>query len=266
VDRNRWSKLLLGRDRGGAMQRAAGRQWMRWWGCAGGFLAMATFVPLSVLSTYSYDEKLREHGTPQTVAVRSVDPRASGSRFTVHVDNRDVELENPNLTPKVGDQVMVVVDVRGHVVLADSIGAENKAVGDAAFGVFVALIVFIGLGWGPGLAPYRAVRALRRPENLAHSAIVTIESVIPARPPQGRVWAAWHRGTGQYYELSVKLPDSSRSRWLGRGPRGLEPGTKACLVGPSSTGNWVALLVNVRNSAEDSVCWTAAPLGSAELT
>ncbi|MGQ0466713.1 MAG: hypothetical protein ACT4QG_15480 [Sporichthyaceae bacterium] len=260
MDRNAWSKLVIGRERGDVVQRAAGRQWLRWWGLGGAFLAAAIFVPLSTANTYSYEEKLRELGKVQTAQVLEVEPANVGSRFTVQLENRAVELDNPKLVPKVGDRLDVVEDKAGRVVLADDVGAKNKAWGDALFGVFLAFLVFIGFGWGPGLAPYRALRSIRRPEKLEQSTIVRLDEVERAAPPQGRAWAAWRRGTGHFYRATLVMPDKRRIEWRGRSPRPLESGTKARMVGGGFAGDWVALVIDVRSSAGEAVCWPAAKL------
>ncbi|MGQ0843756.1 MAG: hypothetical protein ACT4QF_06440 [Sporichthyaceae bacterium] len=264
MDRNDWSRLIVGRDRGDVVQRAAGRQWLRWWGLGGVFLAIAVFAPLAAANSYSYDQKLRELGQPREVRVIAVEPTNVGSTFTVRLDDRDVALENPKLVPKVGDEVTVVVNPAGRVVLADDIGAKNKAVGDALFGVFLAFVVFIGLGWGPGMAPYRAMRSIRRPDKLEQSTIVRMVEVAKATPPQGRLWAGWRRGTGQFYRATLVMPDRRRVLWQGRLPRPVEDGTKVRVVGGGFDGDWVALVVNVKGTTEEAVCWPAARLRDAK--
>jgi hypothetical protein len=46
VDRSSWARLILGRSTGDAVQRSAGRQWLRWFGCGG--LALALHAPFLV--------------------------------------------------------------------------------------------------------------------------------------------------------------------------------------------------------------------------
>ena len=260
MNRNDVSRMVLGRERGDVVARTAGRQWLRWWGLGGAFLAVAIFVPVTVANNYAYDQRLRDLGEPQTVRVTQVESANVGSRFTVKLPDREVQLDNPKLEPKVGDEVTVVVNPTGRVILADDIGAKNKAVGDALFGVFLALVVFLGLGWGPGLAPYRALRAIRRPTNLEQSTIVRLADVKRATPPQGRVWAAWRRGTGAFWSASLVMPDKRVIQWVGRSSRPLSDGMKARMVGGGFAGDWVALVVNVRDSSDEAVCWPAARL------
>lgn len=260
MDRNAWSRLVFGRAAAGSTERAVGRQWLRWWGCGSAAVVCAIGIPVLILGTYNYDESLRRYGTPKTVAVIEVDPANAGSNFTVRVDDRDVELSNPKLTPTIGDSVEVVEDDDGRVVLADDVGAKDKAIGDASFGAFLSLVVFIGLGWGPGLAPFRAVKKLRDKELLKQSVVVGVTAVEKISCPQGPVIGAWRRGSRRYYAIDLRLPDKRVVRW--RGPLAREPevGAKMSVVGGGFPDDWVLLVTSVMGSDNEAVHWPATPL------
>ncbi len=260
MDRNWWSRLFLGRASPDAVQRSAGRQWLRWWGCGSLFLAVAVGVPILILGTYNYDQNLRENGRAQIAQVTEVDATNAGARFTVKVDGKDVQLSNPSLQPKVGDDIGVVVAIDGRVVLADDAGARDKATGDAGFAVFLAFLVLIVGGWGPGLAPYRAVKSVRVPELLKQSTIVTFTAVEKVRPPQGAVYGAWRRGTGAFYDLDLRMPDKRTARWQGRLAKPPAVNSKASMVGGGFPGDWVVLLTNISESDAEAVNWPAVPL------
>lgn len=260
MDRNWWSKLFLGRSSPDAVQRSAGRQWLRWWGCGSAFLALAVGIPILIFGTYNYDQNLRENGVARTAQVTKVDPANAGARFTVKVDGKDVELSNPKLKPKVGEGIGVVVAPDGRVVLADDAGAKDKAFGDAAFGVFLGFLVLIVGGWGPGLAPYRAVKSVRVPELLKQSTIVTLTAVEKVRPPQGAVYGAWRRGTGAFYDVDLQMPDKRIARWRGRLAKAPEVGSKASMVGGGFPDDWVVLVTNIKQSDAEAVNWPAVPL------
>lgn len=261
MDRNSWSRLVLGRDAGDAVSRSVGRQWLRWWGCGSAFVVAAIGIPILVYGTYNYDANLREQGEVRTVQVTEVDPANAGSSFTVVVDGREVELTNPKVVPKVGDSIEVVQNDDDRVILLDDAGAKDKAVGDAAFGVFIALVIFIGFGWGPGTPPFRAVRTVRNPDLIKQSAIVTIVAAEKLKhPPQGRVWGAWRRGTASFWDLDIAMPDKRVVRWLGRLPREPEPKMKVRLVGGGFPGDWVVLVSHVKDSDAERVNWPCAPL------
>ncbi|MGQ0630794.1 MAG: hypothetical protein ACT4P1_07095 [Sporichthyaceae bacterium] len=266
MNRNSWSQLLLGRSSPDAVQRAAGRQWLRWWGCGSAAVLASIGIPLLVIGTYNYDQRLRDVGTPQIVTVTEVEANNAGSTFTFQVGGKDVSITNPEVAPQVGDEVEVVVDPDGRAVLADDVGSTDKAIGDAAFGVFIALIVLIGFGWGPGLAPYRALKAIRDPGIISQSAIVKIGPFERVTPPQGRLYQAWRRGTGNFYDVELVMPDKRVVRWCGRFGRVPGEGEKARLVGGGFAGDWVALVINVKGSEDELVCWPAAQVAEPAAT
>ncbi|MGQ0626300.1 MAG: hypothetical protein ACT4PP_16835 [Sporichthyaceae bacterium] len=260
MNRNSWSQLFLGRSSPDVVQRAAGRQWLRWWGCGSAAVLATVGIPLLVIGTYNYDQRLRDFGLPQTVTVTEVDSKGAGSTFTFEVAGKDVTITNPELAPRVGDEVAVVVDPEGRAVLASDVGSKDKAIGDAAFGVFIALVILIGFGWGPGLAPYRALKAIRQPGIISQSAIVKIRDPERVTPPQGRAYRAWRRGTGHYYDVDLVMGDKRIVRWCGRFGRAPADGEKARLVGGGFPGDWVALVINVKGSDDELVCWPVAPV------
>lgn len=260
MNRDQWSNILIGRGSGDAVQRAAGRQWLRWWGCGSAALAAVVGIPLLVLGTYNYDQQLRDLAPPRTVEITEVETNNAGSTFTFLIDGTPYSITNPALVPEVGDEVEVAVDAGGRAVLADDVGAKDKAIGDAAFGVFLAILILIGFGWGPGLGPYRAVKAIRAPEIIRQSTIVKIRTVERGSPPQGKLYQAWRRGTGNFYDLEIVMPDKRFVRWCGRVGRVPDEGMKARMVGGGFDGDWVALVVNDKGSDAELVCWPAAKI------
>lgn len=264
MDRNAFSRFVFGRDAGSSVERATGRQWLRWWGCGSAAVVGAIGIPILIIGTYNYDENLREAGTPKTAQVIEVDPANAGADFTVRVGDREIALSNPKLVPNVGDSVDVVEDSDGRVVLADDVGAKDKAIGDAGFGAFLCVLIFVGLGWGPGLAPFRAVKTLRDKDLVKQSAVVTVAAVEKIKSPQGPVVGAWRRGNRRYYAVDVRMPDKRLMRW--RGPLSREPeiGAKLSMVAGGFPDDWVVLVSSVKGTDNEAVHWPAAPLTAAE--
>ena len=83
MNRNDVSRVVLGRERGDVVQRAAGRQWLRWWGLGGAFLAVAIFVPISTAKTRLMGGASEVNRCPASAPVRqtegSRERRISGS-------------------------------------------------------------------------------------------------------------------------------------------------------------------------------------------
>jgi hypothetical protein len=265
VDRNLWSRVIFGRAAATSVERSAGRQWLRWWGCGSAAIVGGIGIPVLILGTYNYDEHLRDYGTPKTAQVVEVDPKNAGADFTVRVGDRDVELTNPKLVPKVGDSIDVVEDEDGRVVLADDVGAKDKAVGDAGFGAFLCVLLFIGLGWGPGIAPFRAVKKVRDKQLIKQSTVVTVTAVEKIKCPQGPVIGAWRRGSRRYYAVDVRKPDKNVVRW--RGPLAREPeiGAKLSMVAGGFPDDWVVLVSAIKGTDNEAVHWPAAPLTEAPV-
>lgn len=263
MDRNAWSRLVFGRASAGTVERAAGRQWLRWWICGTAALVGGIGIPILILGTYNYDQNLRQTGTPKTATVTEVETRNAGSTFKLRVGDREVQLTNPDLEPKVGDSIEVVEDADGRVVLADDTGAKDKAIGDASFGSFICLAGFLGLGWGPGLAPFRAVKRIREKEILKQSVVVTVTGVEKIKCPRGPVYGAWRRGSHRYYALDVRLPDKREVRW--RGPLAREPevGAKLSMVGGGFPGDWTVLVSAVPGTDNERVHWPVKELTEA---
>jgi hypothetical protein len=263
VDRNWWSQLVLGRASANTVERAAGRQWLRWWGCGSAALVFGIGIPILILGTYNYDQNLRDTGTVKTATVTEVDPKNAGSTFTLKVGDREVELTNPDLVPKVGEQIEVVEDADGRVVLADDTGAKDKAIGDASFGAFICFVGFLGLGWGPGCAPFRAVKRIREKEILKQSAVVTVTGVEKIKCPRGPVYGAWKRGNHRYYALDVRMPDKRVVRWRGSLAREPEVGAKLSMVGGGFAGDWTVLVSAIKGTDNERVHWPVTELTDA---
>jgi hypothetical protein len=264
VDRNKWSQLVFGRASATSVERAAGRQWLRWWICGTAALVFGIGIPVLILGTYNYDQNLRDTGTVKTATVTEVDTKNAGSTFTLDVGGREVEVTNPDLVPKVGDSIEVVEDSDGRVVLADDTGAKDKAIGDASFGAFISVVGFLGLGWGPGLAPFRAVKRVREKEIIKQSAVVTVTGVEQIKCPRGPLYGAWRRGTNRYYAVDLQLKDKRVVRW--RGPLGREPevGARMSLVGGGFPGDWTVLVSAIKGSDNEAVHWPVRELTAAE--
>jgi hypothetical protein len=264
VDRNALTRIILGRASATTVERAAGRQWVRWWGCGTAALVFGIGIPILVLGTYNYDQNLRATGTVSTATVTSVETKNAGSTFHVTVNGQDATLTNPDLTPKVGDSVDVVTDSKGRVVLADDTGAKDKAIGDASFGTFLVLVAFLGLGWGPGLAPYRAVKAVRDRDRIKQSAVVTVIDCRQIPCPRGRLYAAWRRGTARYYAVDLRMADKRVVRWCGPLAREPEVGAKLSMGGGGFPDDWTVLVSAVPGSDREVVHWPVRPLTAAE--
>jgi len=264
VDRNAWSRLVFGRASATSVERSAGRQWLRWWVCGSAALVFGIGIPALILGTYNYDQNLRDTGTVKTAQVTEVDTKNAGSTFTLKVDDREVKLSNPDLVPKVGDSLEVVEDKDGRVVLADDTGAKDKAIGDASFGAFIVLVGFIGLGWGPGLAPFRAVKKVREKEIIKQSAVVTVTGAEQIKCPRGPIYGAWRRGTHRYYAVDVQLKDKRVVRWRGPLARKPEVGSKMSLVGGGFPGDWTVLVTSIKGSDNEAVHWPVRELSDAE--
>jgi hypothetical protein len=260
VDRNTGSQIVFGRASATSVERAAGRQWLRWWGCGSAAVVLGIGIPVLIMGTYNYDENLRDYGTPKTAQVLEVDPNNAGSDFTVRVGDRDVELTNPKLVPKVGDSLEVVEDEDGRVVLADDVGAKDKAIGDAGFGAFLSVLIFIGLGWGPGIAPFKAVKRVRDKQLIKQSTVVTVTAVEKIKSPQGPLLGAWRRGNRRYYAVDLRMPDKRLVRW--RGPLAREPevGTKVSVVAGGFPDDWVVMVTSIKGSDSEAVHWPVTPL------
>lgn len=264
MDRNKWSRFVFGRGALSSVERSAGRQWLRWWGCGSAAVVCGLGIPILILGTYNYDENLRDFGAPKTVQVIEVEENNAGSTFTVQVDDRDVELSNPQLVPKVGEAVEVVEDEDGRVVLADDVGAKDKAIGDAAFGAFLSLVIFIGLGWGPGLAPFRAVKTVRDKELIKQSTVVTVAAVEKIKPPEGPILGAWRRGSRRHYAVDLRMPDKRVVRWRGPLARQPEVGAKLSMGAGGFPDDWVVLVSSVPGSDAERVHWPSKPLTAAQ--
>lgn len=264
MDRNWWSRFIFGRGALTSVERSAGRQWLRWWGCGSAALVCGFGIPILIFGTYNYDENLRTVGEAKTVQVTEVEPNNAGSTFTVRVGDRDVELSNPELEPAVGDTVEVVEDEDGRVVLADDVGAKDKAIGDAAFGFLLSVLIFIGLGWGPGLAPFRAVKTVRDKELIKQSTVVTVTGVEKIKAPEGAVLGAWRRGSRRHYAVDLRMPDKRIVRWRGPLPREPEMGSKVSMVAGGFPDDWVVLVTSVPGSDAERVHWPSRPLIAAE--
>ncbi len=263
MDRNFWSRLVFGRGALTAVERSAGRQWLRWWACGSAAVICGIGIPILILGTYNYDENLRAVGEPRSVEVLEVEANNAGSTFTVRVDDRNVELSNPELVPAVGDSIEVVEDADGRVVLADDVGAKDKAIGDAAFGAFLSLLIFIGLGWGPGLAPFRAVKTVRDKELIKQSTVVTVAAVEKIKAPEGPVLGTWRRGSRRHYAVDLRMPDKRIVRWSGPLAREPEVGSKLSLVAGGFPDDWTVLVSNVPGSDAERVHWPSRPLTAA---
>lgn len=252
---------FAGRRRGGgAVERSVTTAWWRWWGVGVLAAGIGLGLPLTALNSYRSDQSLREDGEQRTVEVVAVDDEDRGlNRFTVVVDGREVTLDNPEIDHEIGQQIAVVVG-DGRVILADDAGALDEALGPGLVWPALLLAMVLGLGWGPGLGPYRAVKALRVPGAQATEQVVTILAADMRRAPQGRLYTGWRRGGGRFYEMQLRTTDRRALRWCGRADRPPKPGSPAMLVGGSEPGDWAVLVVNVADTDNESVWWPATTL------
>lgn len=206
--------------------------------------ALSVAIPWGLVAdTRSLKRHLRTGSVVEVVVERVKPARGKGGCRTIVFTLADRRREKCSGWPDPGDRVELVVDDRyKRIELRDvhvPTTLENTLLS-------IGLVAGSGgaAGWfltGPGVAPRRACRAVRRRRGgRAEVFPVRIESARRVRSPHGRIHGRWRGGsTRPCFELQVRTEDGRALVWTGFLPGAKHHGASPT-IGRAGDDVWLA--------------------------